>query len=150
MACIQLYINVEFLTCNNAGIYWTRGFKNKTSTKQTIANITGLLFFSISFAFVKMKVLKQNKYWMTLAYFKHLTVDNDRRKKITMCSQLLISTHFINYSEFREAVYLISFWNAKKIAFSKHANACHSCSMQVFDRNPKDSKMSSKAKSLTK
>ena len=37
----------------------------------------------------------------------------------------------------------------KKETFSHHANAHHSCSTDVSDRNPVDSKMSSKAKTLT-
>lgn len=69
------------------------------------------------------------------------------RKKITVCNlQLLIPTHFINYSEFRQAGYLISFSNAKK---KKLATTMQIHIIVVaetfFDRNPIDSKMSSKA-----
>lgn len=87
---------------------------------------------------------------MTFAYFKHLLWTMIEKKITVGYLQLLIPTHFINYSEFREAGYLISFSNAKKITFCHHANTRNSCSVNIFDRNPVDSKMSSKAKNLMK
>lgn len=51
---------------------------------------------------------------MTFAYFKHLLWTMIEKKITVGYLQLLIPTHFINYSEFREAGYLISFSNAKK------------------------------------
>jgi hypothetical protein len=67
-------------------------------------------------------------------------------KKITVCYlQLLIPTHFINYLEFIEAAYLMSF-SEEKNTIQQPYNEHHSSSTNSFNGNLEDSKISSKAK----